>query len=68
MSQRHAIYGFVATLATLLLVLVSTFTAAYFVPDLIGKVEAFGLGTVTGGLTTLAASFRPRTPDLREHG
>lgn len=62
MNQRHAIVGFVATLCTLLLVLIVTFTAAYFIPDLIGKVEAFGLGTVTGGLTTLAASFRPRHP------
>lgn len=62
MSQRHALLGFIATLTTLLLVLVSTFVAAYFVPGLIGKVEYFGLGTVTGGLVTLAASFRPRAP------
>jgi len=62
MSQRHAVAGFIATLITLILVLVTTYVAAYFVPELIGKVEAFGLGTVTGGLITLAASFRPRTP------
>ena len=62
MNQRHAIIGFIATLTTLLLVLSFSFIAAYFVPGLIGKVEAFGLGTVTGGLVTLAASFRPRYP------
>jgi len=63
MSQRHAIVGFVATLLTLILVLGLTYIGAYFVPGLIGKVEAFGLGTVTGGLITLAASFRPRTQE-----
>lgn len=60
MNQRHSLIAFIATLITLVLVLVSSFTAAYFVPDLIGKIEAFGIGTVTGGLITLAASFRPR--------
>lgn len=60
MSQRHAIVGFIATLITLVVVLIAAFMAAYFVPELIGKIEAFGLGTVTGGLVTLAASFRPR--------
>lgn len=62
MNQRHAIVGFVATLVTLVLVLVAAFLAAWLVPDLIGKIESFGLGTVTGGLVTLAASFRPRYP------
>lgn len=61
MNQRDALFGFVTTLATLILVLAITYLAAYFVPELIGKVEAFGLGTVTGGLITLAASFRPRS-------
>lgn len=68
MTQRHALFGFIATLTTLVLVLAITFVAAYFVPGLIGKVEAFGLGTVTGGLTTLAASFRPRQPTGGEPG
>ena len=62
MNQRHAIVGFIVTLATLVIVLACSFIAAYFVPGLIGKVESFGLGTVTGGLVTLAASFRPRYP------
>jgi putative flippase GtrA len=62
MNQRHALIGFIATLVTLVLVLVTTFLAAYYVPQIIGKIEAFGIGTVTGGLITLAASFRPRSP------
>ncbi|AMK19320.1 hypothetical protein [Sphingobium sp. MI1205] len=62
MNQRHAIIGFIATLITLVVVLAASFTATYFVPQLVGKIEAFGLGTVTGGLITLAASFRPRYP------
>jgi hypothetical protein len=60
MSQRHSLIAFVATLVTLVAVLALAFAAAYLVPDLLGKIEAFGLGTVTGGLVTLAASFRPR--------
>ena len=62
MSHRHSLIGFIVTLVTLLLVLIASYVAAYFVPALIGKVEAFGIGTVTGGLITLAASFRPRVP------
>lgn len=62
MNQKHALIGFIVTLMTLLLVLIASYAAAYFVPGLIGKVEAFGIGTVTGGLITLAASFRPRSP------
>ena len=60
MTQRHALFGFIATLVTLVAVLAITYAAIYFAPAIIGKVEAFGLGTVTGGLITLAASFRPR--------
>ena len=60
MNQRHALIAFIATLVTLVLVLIASFTAACLVPELVGKIEAFGIGTVTGGLITLAASFRPR--------
>lgn len=62
MNQRHALIAFIATLSTLVIVLAASFFAAWAVPQLIGKIEAFGLGTVTGGLVTLAASFRPRHP------
>jgi hypothetical protein len=62
MSQRHSLIAFIATLVTLLAVLVASFVAVWLVPQVIGKIEAFGLGTVTGGLVTLAASFRPRHP------
>jgi hypothetical protein len=65
MSARHSLTAFIATLTTLVLVLALSFGASWLVPGLVGKIEAFGLGTVTGGLITLAASFRPRSPEVR---
>jgi len=60
MSQHHSLIAFIATLVTLVIVLALSFWAVYLVPDALGKIEAFGLGSITGGLTTLAMSFRPR--------
>lgn len=51
MIHRHEqLVSFLATLLALLIVYVGTlfFAAAY--PNIIGKLETFGLGTITGGL------------------
>jgi len=60
-TDRHTLVAYLATLVTLVVVLVSGLVAAIFAPNLIGKIEAFGFGTVTGGLIGLAGTFRPRT-------
>ena len=51
MTERKAqLAAYLATLATLALVFVAALVAAAIAPALIGKIEAFGLGTITGGL------------------
>jgi hypothetical protein len=51
MTERKAqLAAYLATLATLALVFIAALTAAAIAPALIGKIEAFGLGTITGGL------------------
>lgn len=48
--NRDALIAYLATLAALVIVFVAALVAAACVPELVGKVEAFGLGTITGGL------------------
>lgn len=51
MTERHQqLIAYLATLAALVLVFIAALIAASFAPDLMGKFEAFGLGTITGGL------------------
>jgi hypothetical protein len=49
-EEREQLIAYLSTLAVLLLVLVSALVAAAISPAIIGKIEAFGLGTITGGL------------------
>ena len=49
-TDRQALIAYLATLATLVIVFVSALIAAAIQPSLIGRLEAFGLGTITGGL------------------
>lgn len=42
--------AYLATLATLLLIFLAALLAGVLDPLVIGKLEAFGLGTITGGL------------------
>lgn len=54
MSPREQLVAYLATLAALVAVLLGAMLIAAFSGDLIiGKMEAFGLGTVTGGLIGL---------------
>lgn len=50
MNDRYQFWAYIATLATLVIVLVAALSAAVIAPGLIGRLEAFGLGTITGGL------------------
>lgn len=49
-------------IALVLLVIVAMLISAYF-PHILGKVEAFGLGTVTGGLIGLMRIPRAKPVD-----
>ncbi len=50
MKRNEQLISFLCTLMALLIVYIGTlfFAAAY--PNIVGKLETFGLGTITGGL------------------
>lgn len=60
MNAREQLIAYVATLVALLVVVMGSLLVAANVPELIGKIEAFGIGTVTGGLIGVL-----RIPSLR---
>lgn len=50
MARHEQLIAYLATLAALLIVFIAALVAAAAAPALVGKIEAFGLGTITGGL------------------
>jgi hypothetical protein len=50
MNDRLTLVAYIATLITLALVFIAALIAASLAPDIMGKMEVFGLGTITGGL------------------
>lgn len=61
MTPKQALIAYLATLVALVLVFGGALIAGALAPALIGKIEAFGLGTVTGGLIGVL-----RLPSLRQ--
>lgn len=59
---RHEYRAYLWTLAALVLVYFGTMISAGIWPDLMGKLEVFGLGTVTGGLIGLLRTPRQAQP------
>lgn len=47
---RDQLVAYLATLFVLFMVFVAALFFAWLAPAIIGKIEAFGLGTITGGL------------------
>lgn len=60
MNAREQLIAYVATLTALIIVVIGALIVAAIAPDILGKVEAFGIGTVTGGLIGVL-----RIPSLR---
>lgn len=50
MTAREQLVAYLATLSALCIVFIAALIAASRSPDLMGKMEVFGLGTITGGL------------------
>lgn len=50
MSERHQLIAYLATLATLGIVIIGALLIAAWHPEVMSKMEVFGLGTITGGL------------------
>jgi hypothetical protein len=64
MTQREQLVAYLATLGALVVVLLGSMTIASLTGEvIIGKMEAFGIGTVTGGLIGLM-----RLPSARPAG
>lgn len=61
MTTREQLIAYLATLLALVVVFVAALIAAAMAPGIIGKFEAFGLGTITGGLIGVL-----RIPSQRE--
>lgn len=62
MTPREQLIAYLATLFALVIVLLGSMLIAAFTGEvIIGKVEAFGLGTVTGGLIGLMRLPSSRT-------
>lgn len=49
-QAREQLVAYLATLAALLVVFIAALIVGAISPGIIGKIEAFGLGTITGGL------------------
>lgn len=60
MTAREQLTAYIATLVALVVVVMGSLITAAIVPGLIGKLEVFGIGTVTGGLIGVL-----RIPSLR---
>lgn len=50
MTHHDQLIAYLATLAALVIVVVAGLITAALFPEILGKVEAFGFGTITGGL------------------
>lgn len=50
MTAREQLIAYLATLTALVVVLLGALIVAAIFPEVMGKLESFGLGTVTGGL------------------
>lgn len=63
MSSREQLIAYLATLVTLALIVIAGLSFAAFNGGIMGKIEAFGLGTAVGGLIgLLRAPVGRRTP------
>lgn len=64
MSQRDQLIAYLATLAALAAIFTVAIVAGVVSDHVIGKIEAFGLGTITGGLIgVLRLPMTPPRPD-----
>lgn len=50
MTAREQLIAYLSTLGALVVVFIAALVATGIVPELLGKAEVFGLGTITGGL------------------
>jgi hypothetical protein len=59
--SREQLIAYLATLGALVAVFLAALMVSAYAPDIIGKIEAFGLGTITGGLIGVLRLPQQRT-------
>ena len=62
MTHREQLIAYLSTLGALVLVLALALVAGIISDHVIGKIEAFGLGTITGGLIGVLRIPAARNP------
>lgn len=62
MTTGEQLAAYLATLTALVIVIIAALVVAAVAPAILGKVESFGLGTVTGGLIGVLRIPSPRNP------
>ena len=67
-ESKAQLCAYLATLATLALIFTASLVAGAIVPALVGKIEAFGLGTITGGLIGVLRLPQQRMVTLDSQG
>lgn len=62
MSPREQLVAYLATLATLALIFATALIVGAVSAQVVGKIEMFGLGTITGGLIGVLRIPTARSP------
>ncbi|MFM9829721.1 MAG: hypothetical protein ACKVOB_13430 [Sphingomonas sp.] len=62
MTPREQLHAYLATLATLAFIFTVAIIAGAWSDHVVGKIEAFGLGTIAGGLIGVLRIPSSRTP------
>ena len=62
MTPSEQLIAYLSTLATLGIVIIAALIVSALAPDIMGKMEVFGLGTVTGGLIGVLRIPSARSP------
>lgn len=62
MSERYQLIAYLATLGTLVIIFIGSLIIGSFSDGVVGKIEAFGLGTITGGLIGVLRMPTRQTP------
>lgn len=62
MTAHEQLIAYLATLAGLIVVILGALVIAAWTPEVLTKMEVFGLGTVTGGLIGVLRIPNARTP------
>lgn len=64
MERHEQLIAYLATLGALVIVYIASLLTGAIAPGVMGKFEAFGLGTITGGLIGVLSRPQARTTQV----